>query len=407
MKTLNKNLSLSLLILLTGSLVGCGGSSGSDNATSNEQINTEKPKPEKPKPETSKPRPEIPKPEAVELKDTLTLPSLPLNNKPLDIEANNDGLNDLKTGIFDIDIGRYEDNNPQGYSCTDKNRTYCTFVKQYKLDESLNKVVERHWMYEPALKQWLSVSDGITEDFFYNRYFTGDTLSYNGKWGSRDELTFPDYRSDFKVGAGKLIFDKGSSKYDVIIKAVGLPGGAKRYNIDFILTQGEVITLEDVDFFSGNNQSGDANKYSTLKAYRDAHSKIEDLVCALKLSNSGLVFNKDILGATLYNIQPVCTYAINYNVSPQILEEGVKTVAGKKVIYLNNPTDMSLEASKNTSEQQYLMAIALGSDGVAQMGRAYQPGFGYSLETQIYDRKGIYQYMEITSDDKEALVLPF
>ena len=166
MKILNKNLSLSLLILLTGSLVGCGGSSGSDNATSNEQINTEKPKPEKPKPENSKPRPEIPKPEAVELKDTLTLPSLPLNNKPLDIEANNDGLNDLKTGIFDIDIGRYEDNNPQGYSCTDKNRTYCTFVKQYKLDESLNKVVERHWMYEPALKQWLSVSDGITEDFF-------------------------------------------------------------------------------------------------------------------------------------------------------------------------------------------------------------------------------------------------
>ncbi|WP_250163823.1 hypothetical protein [Psychrobacter sp. WY6] len=49
---------------------------------------------------------------------------------------------------------------------------------------------------------------------------------------------------------------------------------------------------------------------------------------------------------------------------------------------------MSLEASKNTSEQQYLMAIALGSDGVAQMGRAYQPGFGL-FRNPDYDRKGI------------------
>lgn len=402
MDLLNKSLMPSLLMVLTASLIGCGGSSGGDSDNQSSQ-------PVKPEtPNTVTPKPELPvQPERVELKDTSALPLLPLNDSPLNIEASIEGLDDLKNGIYDIDIGRYDDDNPQGYSCTDKNRKYCTFVKQYKLNESLNQILEKHWMYEPTLKQWFSVDNGITEDPFYNLVFTGDNLNYNGKWGNRSELGYPSYKSNFRIGAGELIFDKGSSKYKVIIESIMLAGGAKRYNINFLLTEGEVITLDDVNFFSGENLSGDKNKYLTLKDYRDAHSSIENLVCAPNLSKSGLVFNKDTLGATIYTIQPNCTYIIDYNVSSQTLQEGVKTVAGKKVIYLSNSTDISLESSKNTSQQQYLTAIALDSNGVAQMGKSYQPGFGYSTETQIYDRKGIYQYMEATTNDPEALVLPF
>lgn len=394
-----KFLALSMSITLVASLAGCGGSGDSDSKSTVPSV--EQPKPIEP----TKPIPVKPNPEPQVLEDTSTLPGLPINDNPLDFTPSFVGIDDLKAGIFDIRIGQYNDNNPQGYNCTTEKGSYCTFVKRYKLDEEKNLIVEQHWMYEPTIKQWLSIDNGIPEDLFYNRVFTGDTLNFNGRWGNRNELGSPSYRSNFRVGNGELVFDKGSSKYKVIVEPITLAGGAKRYNINFMLTEGQVIALDDVSFFSGQDESGDNKSYSTLKNYRDSHSSVENLVCIPDLS-SGLVFNEKILGATLYAIYSACTYDIDNKVLPIVLEEGVRSISGRKVIYLSNPTDMKLQSSNSTSEQQYHLAIALGSDGVAQIGKAYQPGFGYSLETRLYDRKGVYQYME-TTENPEALILPF
>lgn len=394
---------LSLYVVIFIGLVGCGGgSSDGNNSSSNDKVDEPNSQPQNPTPV----EPIQPKPELIELEDTATLPSLPLNNNPLAMQANYQGLDDLRSGVYDIDIGRYEDNNTMGYSCTDEKKKYCTFVKQYKLNEVSNEITTKNWMYEPTLKQWLSVEDGIPRNLFYNKYFSGDIVSLDGKWDSEYKMSLPNYLTGFEVGAGKLDFDKGRLKYEVIIEPIMLSGGAKKYNINFRLIEGEVLAIEDGNFIAAVGQSVDRNKYLTLKDYRESHTSLENFVCVPSFDRGGLVFNKNTLGAKLYAIEPFCTNKV-YDLEPKTLEEGVKTIEGNKVIYLNNFTDLDNYSFKYTSELQFLKVIALDKDGIAQLGNAYQPGFAYATETKMYDRKGIYQYIDSTTDEPTALALPF
>lgn len=420
------------ILLLSSLLTACGGGGSSDSSqTNNKPTKPSQPStPTKPEPSTptkpsqpstpTKPEPSTPtKPVQSEeqaytfnMQDSMKLPLPISNNNPEDTIASAQALKDFENGFFKkgkatlITIGAGKD------FVNECEKSACPYFSRIWIDTTSKTIKKDSWMYFAKAKQWVALSPSIN----LMRLNSSDLVGDGQAWYKKGV----DFNKYNKITSNLLEYNYGQSVFTIGLGATSIKGqgfitpnginksyagNAKQYSVQLSLTKGEYYELEEGGFWSGSNRSDDASTYTSLNDFRKAHAKKANVLCMSKSINNstGIVFNPTKLGADLYKIDIICGNKISSNKATTLVE-GIKTIANKKVILLSQPNPTSAQA--NTSNQQFVYAIALADTGKHAQGKAYQVGYRKNNNDKFVNDVAIVEWMKSSYSDEAAINLP-
>ena len=338
--------------------------------------------------------------------DTNSLPTLPSNDQPLALNKNSAAIQTLADqGIYKTTSSTILSFGGGKYDCDGKNTDalgetiYCQVVTKYKYDSASKNITSVNWIYEPTKQSWRKITLNGDDRNFYNPFsHDSNGLVSDGKKWLTAKLDLK--KTPAVIDNGSLTYTIGDAKFLLTLPTTSLAnnysGGvtystdAKKYVPQINLIKGEYISLEKRGIW---DNSDDGNVYNTLGEYRSKHISKDSVVCFYPMDwSAGVVFDKNQSTATRYKLDTGCGTTIKNDTTPIMLTEGVKTIADKKVIYLSNVPDNYL--ADNTSENQFLYAVALNSKGIPAQGKAYQEGYAeqeftrnpYLNRTAVIDR---------------------
>jgi hypothetical protein len=354
-------------------------------------------------PLTSIPTTTTPLPEPVfELEDTAALPSLPGTISPVSLitPSATAAANFLTEAYsaFNFTIISVWDT----VDCPTNGQVRCPGFNRVRYDSSSNRVVSDSWAFEPVKQSWLPLSASNA------RLAGGDIMNYGNGWS--------DSPLDLELASRSIVNDAtyfsytGGLKLKLNVAESSLSGSslagtsnvysadAKAFKVELEQTEGAVYELyKSTGFWKG---SDDAKSYPLLASFRAAHAITTAPFCMQRsLSVSyGIVFNPFGRGAAVYKLSGFCTSTI-VGEPLELLNEGVTTVNGRKVIVL------SKSSYATTKNNQFNLAIALDADGVASEGYRYSKGYVYKLSDSI-NRTAMLDFMKAKSTSSAAWALP-
>lgn len=372
-------------------LVECGGGSDGNSTSSQTQpVPTDPVSPTQPTTPTGPINQDI-------LAETSTLPALPVNSLPLSLVGDIDAINALKEGVYTTQLVTVMVFGGGTVDCPSGGSVACPSVTKYQSDTD-GKINVTTWAYMPNSKQWIELDsdDGAFNDVFG----LGDIYSDGEKWSS----TGVDFTKTSGALADNILkYSFGNSEIAVsgistninpvnssIMGGVNYSANAKSISYQIGVTKGQYINLEEAGFWK---ETDDGGTYSSLAKYRTAHTQKESLLCFRAINwDNGLVFNANQTGATLYKIGSACENKIDPKIPPVSLAEGVKTIAGKQIIYLAQSTNTT-SITNNTSESQFLWALGLSDKGIPAQGKAYQAGYITHVNGDFYNQTTVLEWL--------------
>lgn len=343
--------------------------------------------------------------------ETSTLPSLPVNNFPLDSTGDLASLDALKEGVYTtsmvtiISIG-----GNTAIDCPSGGSVACPSINKYQLDNN-GSIIVSSWAYMPNSKKWIELS--ASGGAFNNVFILGNTFSDGGQW-SNTALNFSKI-SGTQVN-NSINFTYGDTGVTVsgitknmapasssIMAGVTYSNNAQTINYLAALSKGQYISLDESGFWK---KTDDGNTYTSIAKYRAAHTIKDNPICFKAQSwDVGLVFNATQTGATQYKIGGGCENKVDVSSSVINLAEGIKTIANKQIIYIGqNPNLTSI--GNNTSESQFLWAFALSSKNIPAQGRAYQAGYVGKVNAEFYNKAALLEWLIAKQGYNASLALP-
>ena len=322
----------------------------------------------------------------------------------------------LRDGLYEVTQGQLlrgtgTDCDAQGNS----GNVTCIFLSKYFYSSDVGKFIVKSWMYEPLKRAWKPVD--ILKSPVMSRPLISDLYSDGTSWFNNG-LSFSDDQAIVK--SDRLQYNYGNAIFDMINQANDLSGrtikvggynevtfssGSRGYSFMYTLTQGQYIGVraDEPITSAAENSSRDNTVYNGLGDFRSAHTTPDKVYCLPTESIlTGLVFNPSQPGGIWYHIEP-CTKNIRFNTLAQSFNEGVATIAGRKVIYMRSTRE---QPAVNTSAVQKYIVIALNDQGKVNQGIALQTGYVSQFSTRFYNTIAISDQIKRMTQDSRAHVLP-
>lgn len=341
------------------------------------------------------------------LAETKNLPQLPENSNPLQSEGDAEAIKALQEGVYTMKTVTLHGSADEVSECPSGGKVYCASVDKYKFVNG--KIEGKTWTYLPKSKKWIELSTSNANQFESPLYF-GDLYSDGKKW-FKDGLDLHSTKATIKNN--KISYQYGEANFsflgftvsltdftDVLEFEVNYSQDAQGYLFMFKLDKGEYLSLLDSKYGGTYYNNG---TYPNLAKFRETHTKSDSPLCFLASSwNEAIVFNAKKTGVSLYSVDSIC----NGVAKPTsiILEEGVKTIDNRQVIYLSQQKE-ERPSFEETSSAQFLWAISLDDNGSVIQGTAYQPGYGELLPDLVVNKKAILDWLiqDYQYDSKLAL----
>lgn len=379
-------------------LVACGGGSGdggSDQPTTTESRG----------PSTSTP------PAVVNgsLTDTGMLPSMPSNHNPLSLVGDPAAISALRTGIYTTTHLNIVGVNSDKIDCPIGSEVICAGIVKYQLDQN-NKMNIESWAYMPNSKQWVPLS--TKSSAFDDAFSSGNIFSDGTDW-HKSSMAFSKIPAN--ILANSLTYNLGHTEFTMVgnvatptpannskMAGVGYSSDAKTFSYRVGVSKGEYITLSKAGFWG---KADDGKTYQSLAAFRMAHTQKNQALClTADHSRQGVVFYPNQVGAQFVKLNGICDIKLDERVAAVNTEEGVKTIAGRQVIYLGQ--DPQSRSDKNSSESQFLLVLALTDAGTPAQGKAYQKGYVSNVSDEFYNEAAILDWLKAKHGYNANLALP-
>ena len=346
------------------------------------------------------------------LVDTAILPNMPVNSQPLSLAGDAAAISAFSTGVYTTSNLRIIGMGNQTIDCPaqgNTNTTTCPGIVKYQLDQN-NKLIVSGWAYMPISKKWIQLSE---KTGVFDRSFGFGDLYYDGSNWSKSNFELA--KMSARTTPTTLSYNLGRTELSIIghvaapspasqsvMGGVGYSSNAKALSYRVAITQGEYMTLKKAGFWK---KADDGNTYQSLAAFRAAHTqKTQPLCLTVDTSDQGVVFNPNQVGAQFVKLNGICALQLDERVAAVNTEEGVKTLAGRQVIYLGQ--DPKARTSNNSSESQFLWALALTDAGTPAQGKAYQKGYVSNVSDEFYNEAAILDWLKAKHGYNASLALP-
>ena len=281
----------------------------------------------------------------------------------------------------------------------------CPYFVRTKIDSAGVYSIDQY-AYYPIQKKWISLSS-VNDMNIGN----GDLNGTSAGWNSN---VFSPTTASTSIQNNRRTYYTGSTVFQLVVGATNIsgsilnsnsvfPAGSKQYTVALELISGKFISLKKGGFWTGANSTDDAATYSRLADLRSAHvTSIAPLCMDQALSvGENIVFNSGIYGGNVQKVNNICS-TLNPNGAPVAVNEGVTTIANRRLILLSQPTPAG---TGNTSDQQTLPTIGLTDAGVAARGVTYLPGYMKSVTGHV-NQVAFSDWMKTQSADPAAQLFP-
>ena len=339
--------------------------------------------------------------------DTATQPSPPANTSPMAFTRDASVEPSLADGVYTfaqvhvITLGTVNE-------CS---TSACPSFSRLTLNNQ-GKWIADAWAYMPIAKQWIQLSTIADAAVSLNLGFS-DAYSAGNSWING----WPDFSKSFgkqQNGQWEWTFD-GNAVYKLSASSTPLSGSSINPSGTVLGTYTETAKAIDLYFVQESGQlflrgkrssnqlpTNDSATYANLASFRQSH--INKPYCLYNSIGSGynVSFNPSS-GANFTNNSGNCdTFGTITAIGSS--EEGVTTVAGKKLILLAPVTAML--SGNNSSVNQFLIGISLDDSGVAAEGKVFQPGYVYAKKNMLNKEALIQVMTAVQPGDSEALNIP-
>jgi len=347
-----------------------------------------------------------------DLADTATQPSPPANTSPMTFTRDASVEPSLAEGVYTFAQIYLSSSGTTTNDCPGGSGSItCPSFSRLTLNNQ-GKWIADAWAYMPIAKQWIQLSTIANATVSLNLGFS-DTYSAGNSWING----WPDFSKSFgkqQNDQWEWTFD-GNAVYKLSASSTPLSGSsinpsgtalgtytgtAKAIDLYFVQESGQL-------FLRGKNSSSpsptnDSTTYANLASFRQSH--VNKPYCLYNSIGSGynVSFNPSS-GANFTKNSGSCN-TVGTITAIGSSEEGVTTVAGKKLILLAPVTTML--SGSNSSVNQFLIGISLDDSGVAAEGKVFQPGYVYAKKNML-NKEALLQIMSIMQPgDSDALNIP-
>jgi hypothetical protein len=268
------------------------------------------------------------------------------------------------------------------------------------------------WAYYPVQKKWVSLQ--ANENIVFQD--GSEDIRSDGAFWSR--TAFSPTTTAAQIKNNRRIYSYGTVGYQLGVGSVSLAGktivagvpaagsfsgNAKNLIFNFEQISGNYYVLKQGGLWTSASSTDDKKAYTKLADLRAAHTNLENSYClddALD-SDRHVVFNAQQPGASIYTSSGICRVSSPLS-GGTVVQEGVATVGGRKLIVLQN---LFSGNSKSSSELQYLPIIGLSDAGVGARGRHYFVGYSKAYSGYV-NEAAFLEWMKAQYNDAAALSLP-
>lgn len=348
-----------------------------------------------------------------ELLDEVPLPALIENNLPDKTVGDEFSINQLQSELYSIQWSNL-DGDHSAPDCPKGSVLKCPSFTRYQLSRD-GRILARTWAYLPLSNNWVEIKSFIHafDQLFDQGQVIGDGRAWQEQapfvsswtWNiSKDHMRYTLGAADIKViGTQRAISEIQDANFRKFIPQPKLK--AVQWRME--LLQGEYLSLRPFGFnpsiLEKPKQDPDFNFLGMAK-FRRALTKDDAFCFEMNGVSQLLQFEPLRIGAKVFDKAEKCKtpmepLPLNPKTNMTQLQEGVKTIFDRQVIYL---TQMSRPSSgATTSSSQYYWALSNDSKNNPVYGKAYQKGFIQAIPVMFYDATIVQDWLAANSNYKQ------
>ncbi len=359
------------------------------------------------KSEAAEPTQRIP---LTELLTEVALPALPSNDRPDLSVGDAASISQLQSELYSIQWSNL-DGDQSAPDCPKGSVLKCPSFSRYQLSRD-GRILARTWAYLALSKKWVEIKSfsHAFDQVFDPAQVAGDGTAWQedvpwvSQWAwrmNKDEMLYHLGKTQIKLYG---IQTSIAQTQPVDLLEFKPKPDQKVVQFRMAVIQGEYLSLRPYAFQPLSLEKPPQPmgfSFLGMAKFRRALSKGDGFCMEMNGVAQLLQFEPLALGAKAYDKADVCktpleAVPLNPKSNMTTLEEGVKTIFDRQVIYLSQMTRP--RTGELSSKSQYYWAFSTDSKNNPIYGKSYQQGFIQSVPQLFYDASFVQDWLAANSN---------